>query len=403
MQDLIILAHVPTDSVNLGFLPAAKALGLNVVLLSDHADAHHKHFNQPGLPAYPDHIVACDVFNPLAVIDALSARASAPAAVFSNSDHLQTSTAIAADYYGLPHKDWHVTYRAKNKAEMRAHLKEEGLDPLWFALACGPDDLERLADETPFPCIVKPREGVASQQVTLAANAAELHAQCAAVWQSQAGAPLLLEEYIPGPLYTLETLGDGQRLCVLGGFQVSLSAPPYFVELEARWGTGLTARQEAQVVGMIERFGIGFGACHTEFVMSAGGPRLIEINYRNIGDYREFLLQDTLKIALFETVLRLYLGQPLPDLKLAGNAALIRYFTASGEGRLNASPAAFRAGDDDGVQWHYQPLRAPGDNIRLSNSNKDYLGVLRGTGSDPQRLAQAMDRVSASLAWEIAA
>jgi biotin carboxylase len=402
MQDLIILAHVPTDSVNLGFLPAARALGLNVVLLSDHADAHQKHFNQSGLPAYPAEIIACDVFNPLAVIDALSARASVPAALFSNSDHLQTSTAVAADYYGLPHKDWHVTYRAKNKAEMRAHLKEEGLDPLWFALACGPADLERLAGGVPFPCIVKPREGVASQQVTLAANADELRAQCAAVWQSQAGAPLLLEEYLPGPLYTLETLGDGERMCVLGGFQVSLSPPPYFVELEARWGTGLAEQQEAQVLRMIERFGIGFGACHTEFVMSATGPRLIEINYRNIGDYREFLLQDTLNIPLFETVLRLYLGQPLPDLKPARNAALIRYFTASSEGRLAASPSAFQSGND-GVRWQYQPLRAPGDEIRLSNSNKDYLGVLRGTGSDAQRLALAMDRVSAGLAWEIAA
>jgi hypothetical protein len=55
------------------------------------------------------------------------------------------------------------------------------------------------------------------------------------------------------------------------------------------------------------------------------------------------------------------------------------------------------------VRWQYQPLRAPGDEIRLSNSNKDYLGVLRGTGSDAQRLALAMDRVSAGLAWEIAA
>ena len=406
MQDLIILAHVPTDSVNLGFLPAAKALGLNVVLLTDHADAHRKHFNQAGLPAYPSDIVACDVFNPLAVIDALSARSGtqggAPAALFSNSDHLQTSTAVAADYFGLPHKDWHVTYRAKNKAQMREHLQAEGLDPLWFGLACSPEDLERLADEVLYPCIVKPREGVASQQVTLAATEEELRAQCAAVWQSQAGAPLLLEEYIPGPLYTLETLGDGERLCVLGGFQVSLSPPPYFVELEARWGTGLTAQQEAQVVRMIERFGIGFGACHTEFVLSPTGPRLIEINYRNIGDYREFLLQDALDIPLFETVLRLYLGEPLPDLKPAGNAALIRYFTASEEGMLAASPSAFRAGSD-GVQWHYQPLREQGEQIRLSNSNKDYLGVLRGTGSDAGSLAAAMDRVSAGLAWEIAA
>ena len=402
MLDLIILAHVPTDAINLGFMPAAHALGLSVVLLSDHADEHRKYFNQAGLPAYPAEIIGCDVFNPLAVIDALCARAPAPAALFSNSDHLQTSTALAADYFGLPHKDWHVTYRAKNKAAMRAYLKAAGLDPLWYAQVCGPDQLARLAGATPFPCIVKPREGVASQQVTLAADADQLRAQCAAVWQSQAGAPLLLEQYIPGPLYTLETLGDGARLCVLGGFQVSLSPPPYFVELEARWGTGLAPQLEAQVLDMIRRFGIGFGACHTEFVLSASGPRLIEINYRNIGDYREFLLQETLDIALFETVLRLYLGQPLPDLTLAPNAALIRYFTAASEGRLAVSPPAFQCADG-GLRWHYQPLRADGDQIRLSNSNKDYLGVLRGSGGDAQRLALAMDRVSAGLAWEIAA
>lgn len=48
--------------------------------------------------------------------------------------------------------------------------------------------------------------------------------------------------------------------------------------------------QENQVVDIIRCFGVGFGACHTEFVMTNKGPRLIEINYRNIGDYREFLM-----------------------------------------------------------------------------------------------------------------
>ncbi|SFU83409.1 ATP-grasp domain-containing protein [Pseudoduganella namucuonensis] len=402
MQELIILAHVPTDTVNLGFLPAAQALGLSVVLLTDHADAHRAHYSQPGLAAYPAEIVACDVFNPLAVIGALTCRAQTPAAVFSNSDHLQASTALVASYFDLPHKDWRVTYRAKNKAEMRSHLKLQGLDPLWYGLACGPADLARLAEEAPLPCIVKPREGVASQQVTLAANRDELAAQCAAVWESQPGLPLLLEEYIDGPLYTLETLGDGERVCVLGGFQVTLSPPPFFVELEARWGTGLDERQQARVLDLVRRFGVGFGACHTEFVMSESGPRLIEINYRNIGDYREFLLQETLAIPLFEIVLRLYLGEPLPDLRLAPNAAQIRYFTARSEGRLSTPPAAF-ADQGDGMQLHYQPLRAAGDSISLSNSNKDYLGVLRGIGPDARRLGLAMDRVSNTLNWEIAA
>ena len=402
MQELIILAHVPTDSINDGFIPAARRLGLSVVLLTDHAEAHQQHFNQAGLAAYPNEIIACDVFNPLAVMGVLTCRLQAPAAVFSNSDHLQTSTALIADYFNLPRKNWHVTYRAKNKAEMRASLQSRGLDVLLHAVVCDKTVLAQVADEALFPCIVKPREGVASQQVTLSYTREELEAQCAAVWSEQPALPLLLEEYIEGPLYTLETLGDGERFCVLGGFQVKLSPPPYFVELEARWGTGLTAGQEAQVVDMIRRFGVGFGACHTEFVMTEKGPRLIEINYRNIGDYREFLLQDTLAIPLFDIVLRLYLGEPLPPLALAPNAALIRYFTAQSAGRLSDTPAAFVRREDD-LQMTYKPLRSAGDTISLTNSNKDYLGVLRGTGADAQRLDLEMDRISHSLAWGIAA
>lgn len=402
MRELILLAHVPTDSVNDGFIPAAQRRGLSVVLLTDHAEAHRQHFSQPGLAAYPHEIVACDVFNPLAVIDAITCRAETPAAVFSNSDHLQTSAAIAAEYFDLPRKDWHVTYRAKNKAEMRALLEARGLDTLWHALVCDPAGLARVVDGALLPCVVKPREGVASQQVSLAHDRAELAAQCAAAWSRQPSQPLLLEEYIAGPLYTLETLGDDKRLWVLGGFQVTLSPPPHFVELEARWGTGLTAAQEAQVVDLVRHFGVGFGACHTEFVMTDAGPKLIEINYRSIGDYREFLLQDALGLPLFEIILDLYAGHALPEIDVAPGAALIRYFTAQSAGRLTGAPDAFDRRSED-VQITFKPLRAIGETVNLTHSNKDYLGVLRGTGADVQRLGLEMDRLSSGLAWTIAA
>lgn len=402
MRELILLAHVPTDSVNDGFIPAAQRLGLSVVLLTDHAEAHRHYFSQAGLAAYPHEIVACDVFNPLAVIDAITCREPLPTAIFSNSDHLQTSTAIAAGYFRLPRKDWHVAYRAKNKAAMRNDLQTRGLDVLWHAVVRDKAALAQVADSVPFPCIVKPREGVASQQVSLACNHAELAAQCAAAWSNRPGQPLLIEEYLAGPLYTLETLGDDERLCVLGGFQVKLSPPPHFVELEARWGTGLTADQEAEVIDIIRRFGIGFGACHTEFVMTDAGPRLIEVNYRSIGDCREFLLQDALGLPLFEIILRLYAGEPLPQFDIPGGAALIRYFTAHAAGRVTGAPDAFDRRSDD-IRITFKPLRAIGETVSLTHSNKDYLGVLRGTGGDVQRLSMEMDRIGSGLAWTIGA
>lgn len=243
---------------------------------------------------------------------------------------------------------------------------------------------------------------MASQNVSMARDHEELYAHCAAIWTEHAGQALLIEEYIEGPLYTLETLGDGKDLVVLGGFQVKLTPPPYFVELDAVWGTGLPAQTEAQVLEMVRHFGIGFGACHTEFVMSKSGPRLIEINYRNIGDYREFLLCDVLQIPLFEKVLRLYLGEPLPNIPISNNAAWIRYFTSNEAGKLNHVPDGFTL-SEDALKLTYLPLRKVGDTIRLTNSNKDYLGVLRGSGACAQQLENAMDKASQSLNWEIAA
>jgi len=397
-QELILLTHVSTESVNDGFLPAARRLGLSPVLLTDQAEAHRQYFSQSGLPAYPEAIIACDVFNPLAVIEAISRRGQKPAAIFSNSDHLQTSTAIVAEYFRLPGKNWHVTYRAKNKAEMRSYLSEQGIETIRYAVASELESLAQAAANVGFPCVVKPREGVASQEVGLARDYPELAAHCQLVWQARPGQVMLLEEYIEGPLCTLETLGDGKGLQALGGFHVRLSAPPHFVELEADWSSELAKQQE--VLNQIVRFGVGFGACHTEFVLTAQGPRLIEINYRCIGDRRDFLLEQTLGIPLFETVLRLHLGEPLSALSLAPRAAAIRYLTPATDGQIVTAPTPFnRSGG--AVDIGLRVLRQAGDTIAITHSNKDYLGVLTGVGTDADTVHQALAQAGAGLAWEI--
>jgi len=218
MKELVLISHVVSTSVSEGFLPAARKLSLRIVLLTDCAEQQRRHFSQQDLSAYPDEIVACDVFNPVAVIEAISERKEVPVAIFSNSDHLQTSAAIAANYFALPGKDWRVTYRAKNKAQMRVYMKAQHIDRLWHATVFDSESLAMAAEEVPYPCVVKPREGVASEQVYLAKNARELDNYCTSVWCKQPGQALLIEPYLEGNLYTLETLGDGQQLQVLGGY-----------------------------------------------------------------------------------------------------------------------------------------------------------------------------------------
>jgi biotin carboxylase len=281
---------------------------------------------------------------------------------------------------------------------MRAYLAEQGIETVRHAVAWAPDSLAQAAARVSFPCVVKPREGVASQEVGLAQDYAELAAHCQAVWQTRPGQAMLLEEYIVGPLCTLETLGDGKEMRALGGFHVRLSAPPHFVELEAEWSSELAEQHEA--LSQIARFGIGFGACHTEFVLTPQGPRLIEINYRCIGDRRDFLLEQTLGIPLFETVLRLHLGESLPALSLASCAAAIHYLTPSVEGQIIRAPSSF-SHNGATVDVALRVLRRAGETVAITHSNKDYLGILTGVGQDADAVRQVLAQASADLVWEI--
>ncbi|MFK0264832.1 acetyl-CoA carboxylase biotin carboxylase subunit family protein [Streptomyces angustmyceticus] len=393
---MYLLALNPTDSVTEGFLPAAARLGLDVTVLTDQPEAHRR----AGCRA--DEVLECDVRDFRAVITRIATHHPA-AAVFTNSDHLQTQAALAAEYFGLPGKDWRATLRAKNKAEMRRHLAASGADTVRSAeLAPGQDPSALTAAGLPYPCVVKPREGVASEDVLLAGGPAELEARAREIQARRPQAALVAEEFLAGELYTLETLGDGRRRHVLGGFHTTLSAPPSFIEERHDFVAAHPEPVVAQVLAQLDALGVGFGACHTEFVVHEGRARLIEVNYRVIGDQCDLLLARVLGIELFEHVLRTHLGEPLPaDLGARQDGAgRVEYALADRAGTLTAAPTATDR-ETDGVRLAYRPLRAVGTEHPHYGTNRDYLGVLRATGTDPGALDRAAESFFAAERWEI--
>ena len=390
---ILVLAGKPTDSVTHGFLPAARRLGLRVTLLSDRPDVHAALY--AGRPDAPAEILGCDVFDVRAVLDA-SGRLDRQDAVFSNSDHLQTQTALTAAYLGLPGKDWRATVRAKNKALMRRHLSATGVDAV-FSQPVPPG--AAVPAGVPYPCVLKPAEGVASEDVFLVADPPELAARVAQVRARRPRDTLVVEEFLAGPLHTLETLGSAAGVRVLGGFRTELSAPPHFVELRMSWQPAVPPTVRARVLAQLAALGVGFGACHTEFVPQGDRVRLVEVNYRVVGDQCDLLLADLLGEPLFEQVLRVHLGEDVvagaPPVR-TGHAR-IEWAVADRPGVLAAAPGAV-----DRAGLAYRPLRAVGDRIALTHTNRDYLGVLRVHGADPRAVDEAVAGFWAAHRWEIA-
>ncbi len=412
---LYLLALNPTDSVTEGFLPAAARLGLSVTLLTDqpaaHRRAHERHPRGPAAgagPLPPVDLAGCDVRDFREVIGRISALGE-PGAVFTNSDHLQTQAALAADYFGLPGKDWRAALRTKNKAQLRRSLARAGLDAVRSAeLLPGEDPAALTAGRPPrlratdFPCVVKPREGVASEDVVLVGDAAELAARVREIRARRPGEALVVEEYLEGPLHTLETLGDGDTLHVLASFETELCPPPHFVEERMRLLPAPPAPHTRQVLAMLRALGVGFGACHTEYAAQGERARIIEVNYRAVGDQCDLALAEALGVPLFAHILRTHLGEPLPaDLGARRDGRVrMEYVCAERGGILKTAPGASDT-EHDGVHLVYRPLRELGEEHPRHRTNRDYLGVVRATGTDQDRIDRAVADFLACRRWEI--
>ncbi|MFC9690503.1 acetyl-CoA carboxylase biotin carboxylase subunit family protein [Kribbella sp. NPDC056951] len=394
---LYLLALNPTDSVTEGFLPAAARLGLEVTVLADSVDAHREAYKD--LPQLPE-LRECAVRDFREVISEISGH-HAPDAVFTNSDHLQAQAALAAQYFGLPGKDWQAAYRAKNKAEARRCLSAAGLDTVWAAELAPGQDPATLAD-VPYPCVVKPREGVASEDVVLVEDLDGLTQFAAEVQQRRPGAVLLVEEFLAGELRTLETLGDGTSRQVVGGFRTAISEPPAFIELSLEFVDHPRAITD-QVLAQLDALGVGFGACHTEFVVQADGrARLIEVNYRAIGDRMDLALEQILGVPYFEHVLRVHLGEPLPaDLGARSDlTSYSLYACADRAGTLTAAPEPFDR-TVDGIALSYRTFREVGEEHPYYRTNRDYLGVIQGIGPDQAALQRIAQEFVADNVWTI--
>ncbi|SEP74744.1 ATP-grasp domain-containing protein [Streptomyces sp. yr375] len=387
---LYLLALNPTDSVTEGFLPAAARLGLDVTVLTDQPEAHRR--------TYPDiDVLECDVRDFRAVVSRISAH-HRPDGVFTNSDHLQTQAALAAGYFELPGKDWRATLRCKDKAETRRRLAVTGVDTVWSAVITEPV----APQDAPYPCIVKPREGVASEDVVLVDGPEDLVTRSKEIFERRPGVALVVEEYLPGELYTLETLGDGRTRQVLGGFHTELSPPPYFIEERLTFVPAHPEPVADQVLAQLDALGVGFGACHTEFVVHEGRARIIEVNYRAIGDQCDLLLARLLDIPLFEHILRVHLGETLPaDLGARRDgAARLDYPCADRAGTLTAAPEDTEL-TVDGVHLTYRSMRPTGERHELYQTNRDYLGVLRAVGTDQATVDRVATDFLADRRWEI--
>lgn len=259
--------------------------------------------------------VVCDLAAIPQAAAALRAKVGRPDGILTFSDTALHATAQLAEFLGLPFLPVQLASEVTNKQHQRQVCEKVGVPiPEWRSVA-GED--EALAAVRGWGrAIIKPTgraAGVAVRLAASAATAAEAYREAAAA--AGAGGGVLVERYLEGPEFSVESIAVGGRqqpICVTSKITTQ---GPWFVEIGHCVPAVLPASQCHAItrvaMAACHALNLTWGACHTEVKLTQEGPVIVEVNARPAGDRVLDLIQLALRVNVYELLGRQALGEDL--------------------------------------------------------------------------------------------
>ncbi|WP_406202266.1 ATP-grasp domain-containing protein [Kitasatospora sp. NBC_01560] len=182
-----------------------------------------------------------------------------------------------------------------DKHAMRDLLAERGLSPVSFVAAPTRGEVPDAVRKIGYPAVVKPAALAGSRGVFLWQGPEDEAVWTGLVDEYDYDGPFLVEEYLRGPEYSVETLSQDGRHQVVGITEKVLGPPPLFVEVGHVHPAPLPADRERAIreltTALLTACGYRFGPAHTEVIWTPDGPRIVESQARLGGDRIPRLVQ----------------------------------------------------------------------------------------------------------------
>ena len=328
----------------------------------------------------------------------------ADAIVTMATDMPMRSIAYASAKLGLKAISYETALRATDKALMIQALAAENVPHPWFFILSDPKQAAEIRDRLTYPCICKPTDSSGSRGVYLVHSEEEL--QEALNYSSVSGrsGAVIIEEFMTGQEISVEVLCTRGEAHVLVITEKLTTGAPYFVELghsqPGRFSEEMTAQIEETAAAACHAIGIQDGAAHVEMMITADGPKIVELGARMGGD---FITSDLVPLStgldMIWLMVRIALGEDPEIGKPARRGAAIRYFRAPA-GTLHAVYHAEEARKLPGVE-KMEITVSPGDEISVVRNSNDRIGQVITSGETIQQAIENAERVISLVKFEV--
>jgi biotin carboxylase len=339
-------------------------------------------------------------------------RALAPAGITTFSEYQIRRTAALAARLGLGR--YHapeVAERLTDKWAQREAVRRAGVDHVRsWPLTCAAD-LPAALSEVPLPAVVKPARGAGSRDTYRVDDAAECAAVVESLFAGGSRRTFVLEEMLVGDSaaagpdwsdhLSVETLFlEGAPAHVALSGRTKLAHP--FRETGAFVPSSVGPELGARIVRLTERvcaaLGVRHGFTHTEIKLTAGGPRLLEVNGR-LGGHVPSCIRRSLGVDPVALALRAAVGavESVPDVRRPGCVAF-DYFPAV---PVEARRVVAVAGLDEiqhlpGVE-HVELRVQPGASLDWRVGSEGYVCSVAGAVATHDELRRTLSAIDALL------
>ena len=299
--------------LQLSIINRAKAMGLFTVGIDPCEDAYARN--------------TCDAFEVVGGQDyegtlAVAEKYGISAVVTAATDKPLVMMARIAKTLRLPFYSVETAVWSTDKYQMKARFIEGGVPCAQGRLIHNADEAKDLA----FPVICKPRDNSGSRGVKLCRSLQELQECIAEALQYSHLDTVLVEEYIEGREFSIESLHYGDKSEVIQFTEKKTTEFPYNVELGHKQPANLTESQRTEICEIISKIAscLNFENCasHTELKINDRGIFVIETSPRLGGDYITSTLTPlSTGINLEDQLLHIALGEPVDTINGRVNKA----------------------------------------------------------------------------------
>lgn len=320
------------------------------------------------------------------------------------TDMPMRSVAAVAEKYGLHSISPTVAIKATDKIEMIRCFEAHNVAHPWFEVISSEQDLEELLKEHSIPFIMKPNDSSGSRGVVLVKNIHDMKEAFEYSKSVSKSGLVLVEEYMQGPEVSVEAMTIHGETTILAVTDKLTTGAPYFVEMGHSQPSQLPEHTVEQIKNLatkaIQAIGIDNSPSHVEIIVTAEGPKLVELGARLGGDcITTYLVPLSTGIDMVEASILLALGQEVCIIPKFQKGAAIRYAKCE-NGTLQQITGFEDALKDESIQ-HIEIIKREGDIVTSIHGSGDRIGYVIAQAETASKAIEASTRALSKIKFKI--